>query len=158
MIDTVSLDHEFTYRTSVIGPEEVGTGPFGMRQYYAMRDGVVSGARISGTTAGDGSDWMLVGTDGYVRMDARIQIKTTDGALICVHYFGPAEFNERLRNAMAAGEATRFEEQRIRTHWLLESGDERYAWVNQCVMVGEGRFTPDAEGVAGFEHRVYRVA
>ncbi len=148
---------EFTFRSAVSAPQEVGIGPFGHRQYYAMRDGVIEGPRLTGKLVGAGSDWMLMGADGFMRMDVRIQIGTEDGAVICVRYFGPAEANEVLGQAAAACSPTEFSVQSIRTHWLLESGDPRYAWVNQNVFVGEGRLCPAEPGVLGFEHRVYRV-
>lgn len=158
MHSSLSLAHEFTYRTSIAGPHEVGDGPYGARQYYEMTDGIVEGSRLAGRTIGTGSDWMLAGSDGFLRMDARIQILTNDGAVICARYHGPAEANAKLREAIGANEPTGFDDQRIRTHWLLEAGDPRYAWVNQNVFVGEGRSSPQRSGIAGFEHRVYRVA
>ena len=152
MDKSIHLAHEFTYRTSVVGPHEVGTGPCGTRQCYEMIDGAVEGERLSGRTIGAGADWMLAASDGFLRMDVRIQFKTYDDAVICARYHGPAEANARLLDAIAE-----FDDQLIRTHWLLEAGDPRYAWVNKAVFVGEGRFNPQKPGVAGFEHRVYRV-
>ena len=154
---SAKLVHEFTFHSAVSAPQEVGTGPFGHRQYYAMRDGVIEGPRLRGKLLGAGSDWTLMGSDGFMRMDVRIQIETEDGAVICVRYFGPAETNEALGQAMVACSPTQFSDQSIRSHWLLESGDPRYAWVNQNVFVGEGRLRPAEPGIAGFEHRVYRV-
>ncbi len=157
MLSSIHLAHEFIFRTSVAGPHEVGNGPYGTRQYYELTDGVVEGTRLSGRTIGTGADWMLAGSDGFLRMDARIQFMTNDGAVICAHYHGPAEANAKLREAITANEPTNFADQRIRTHWLLEAGDPSYAWVSQAVFVGEGRFNPQRPGIAGFEHRVYRV-
>ena len=157
MESAIRLEHAFTYRTSVTGPEVVGDGPYGMRHYYEMSDGVLDGDRLSGRTIGGGGDWMLVGEDGFLRMDVRLQVRTADGAVVGIRYFGPAEANPTLRAAIAANGSTRFGDQRIRTHWVLEAGDPRYAWVNRSIFVGEGRVAPDTEGRAGFEHRVYRV-
>ncbi len=157
MSGTICLVPEFTYCTSIVGPHEVGDGPQGIRQYYEMTDGVVEGERLSGRTVGTGSDWMLAGPDGFWRMDARVQIRTDDGAVILAHYHGPAEANAGLREAIRASEPTGFEDQLIRMHWLLEAGDPHYAWVNQAIFVSEGRFAPRGPGIAGFEHRVYRV-
>ncbi len=152
----IALRHEFTYRTSVAGPHEVGAGPYGTRQYYEMTDGVIEGARLSGRTLGSGSDWMLVGTDGFLRMDVRLQILTDDGAVLCARYHGLAEANERLQQAIASGAATSFADQSIRTSWRIETGDSRYAWINRSVFIGEGRVQPSGSA-AGFEHRIHRV-
>ena len=86
---SAKLVHEFTYHAAVSSPHEVGVGPFGHRQYYEMTEGVLKGARLNGKLLGSGSDWMLVGPDGFMRMDVRIQIETDDQAVICAHYFGP---------------------------------------------------------------------
>jgi hypothetical protein len=101
---------------------------------------------------------MLVGSDGFMRMDVRVQVETDDGAIICAHYYAPAEANQKLRQALATSTPTTFSDQSIRSHWLLETGDRQYAWVNQAVFVGEGRLCPAGHGVVGFEHRVYRVS
>ena len=154
---TIGLIPEFTYRMSASHAHEVGNGPVGNRQYFEVTDGTIEGSRLSGKLLGRGIDWMLVGADGFMRMDVRIQIETHDGAIICAHYFGPAEANDKLQRAFATSEPTDFSDQRIRTHWLLETGDPRYAWVNQSAFVGEGRFCPPGPAQAGFEHRVYRI-
>ena len=74
-----------------------------------------------------------------------------------MHYFGPAETNPHLRSAMRDATPTTSQDQRIRTHWLLESGHSRYGWVNRSVFVGKGRFLPGLDDAAGSEHRLYRV-
>ena len=153
----IGLKLAFTYATRVSQPHDVVPGPYGSRQYYEMTDGVLDGPSLAGRSLGSGSDWMLQGADGYLRLDARIQVETEDHAVICARYFGVAEANGRLMEALAASEPTGFEDQRIRTHWVLETGHPRYAWVNQAVFVGEGRLLPAGEGLAGFEHRVYSV-
>lgn len=153
----IGLIHEFDYSMTVSPPYDVGDGPYGRRQYVEVTSAEVDGGRLKGTLLGSAGDWMLLGADGFMRMDVRLQLRTDDGAVICVHYFGPAEANDRLQRAMAASAPTDFPDQRIRTHWLVETGDTRYGWVNQAVFVGEGRFRPGDAGVAGFEHRVYRI-
>ena len=155
---SLEVVHEFTVHAACGPVSEVGAGPFGKRQYYPMTGGRVAGPRLSGKLIGSGWDWMLTGPDGFMRMDVRIQIGTDDGAVICAHYFGPAEANATMQQATAACTPTDFSDPSIRTHWLLETGHPRHAWVNQAVFVGEGRLLPAGPGVLGFEHRVYRVA
>ncbi len=153
----IGLKLAFTYSTRVSQPHDAGSGPYGPRQYYEMTNGVLDGPRLTGRTLGSGADWMLQGADGYLRMDARIQVETEVHAVICARYFGVAKASRRLIEALAASEPTGFEDQRIRTHWVLETGHPRYLWVNQAVFVGEGRVRPTGDGFAGFEHRVYTV-
>lgn len=152
------LIHEFTFQVACGPPHDAGAGPYGSRQYYEMSGGRVEGPRLRGKLLGSGSDWMLAGKDGFMRMDVRIQIETDNGAIILAHYFGPAEVNEKFKQAVAAFTPTDFTDHSIRSHWLLEAGEPRYAWVNQTVFVGEGRLFPAGPGRMGFEHRVYRLS
>ena len=62
--------------------------------------------------------------------------------------------NERVQTALAEGTETAYEDQYFRTTPRLETGDERYAWVNQTVFVGEGRLVPGPR----VEFRLFRVA
>ena len=156
--DALQLVYEFTCHVACGAPHDVGEGPLGRRHYYPMTDGALTGPRLSGKLLGEGGDWMLTSPDGFMRMDVRVQIQTNDGAVLCAHYFGPAEANPKMIDATKQCKETYFSDQYIRSHWRLESGAPQYAWVNQTVFVGEGRVLPFAPGVLGFEHRVYRVA
>lgn len=44
---------------------------------------------------GSGSDWMLVGSDGFMRMDVRVQIETDDGAIIGPYLEMEEDYNSR---------------------------------------------------------------
>ena len=154
---TPTLIHAFTCRVSCGEVFEVGAGPRGQRRCYAMTGGRIDGERLSGDLVGPGSDWMVAEPDGLMRMDVRLHLRTDDGALVAIRYFGPAVPNDAMRKALANNQPTGFADQSIRTHWLLEAGDPRHAWVNRAVFVGEGRVRPAGPGTMGFEHRVYRV-
>lgn len=154
----MNLEHEFTFRTAVSGPHVVGEGAYGTRHYFEMTVGVMEGARLNAQTMGCAADWMLVGSDGFMRMDVRLQLAMCDGAVMLARYHGLAEGNDHLQNALRAGRSTDYDDQCIRTIWQLESGNPRYAWVNRSVFVGEGRACARDDGTSGFEHRVYRAA
>jgi hypothetical protein len=87
------------------------------------------------------------------RLDVRAQIETHDNAVLYLTYEGVIEMNERVQTALAEGTETAYEDQYFRTTPRLETGDERYAWVNQTVFVGQGRIYPGS----GVQYRVYRV-
>ena len=91
---------------------------------------------------------------GSGRVDVRGQIATDDGAFIYAQYEGVLEMNEKVLAAMAAAEATDFSDQYFRTTPRVETGDERYVWLNQSVFVAEGRLYPGL----GVEYRVHRAA
>jgi hypothetical protein len=147
----MELAHEFTFTLSRGESMVVGTGPFGRRMVAAVEDGRVTGERISGVVVGPGADWAVLGHDGYLHIDVRAQVRTHDGALLLLTYTGSLELNDKVGAAFAGGETT-FADQYFRTHVRMETGDERYSWVNRTLFAGEGRITP-----GGAVYDVYRL-
>jgi len=149
----MELVHEMTYHAMLHPPVMVGEGPGGNRIHYSVASGEVEGPLIRGKFVGAGGDWLVVGTDGFGRLDVRAQIETEDGAFIYLQYHGLLEMNAKVQTAMEAAGETAFGDQYFRTTPRFETGDPRYTWLNQSVFVGEGRLYP------GFavEYRVYRV-
>jgi hypothetical protein len=148
----LDLVHEFDFRAMLERPVEIGPGPFGTRRYLGVAEGSVEGERINGTLLG-GGDWMLLGPDGWARLEVRFQVHTEDGAVLYVSFPGMLEMNDTVRRAMERQDETAYEDHYWRVAPLLESGDERYSWVNRTLFVGEGRLYPGF----GVEYRVYRV-
>lgn len=149
----MDLVEECVLHAELPGPIlEVGAGPYGSRLVATATGGWVKGERINGTIVGAGADWLLIGPDGWGRLDVRAQIQTDDGAVIYVQYGGLLERNEAVTSAIASGGATGFDDQYFRTNPRLETGDERYEWVNTTLFVGEGRVAED-----GVEYRIYRL-
>jgi hypothetical protein len=149
----LDLKQEFSYWVALNPPVDFGVGPFGFRRYLEVTDGRATGERFNATAVGGGGDWILVGPDGYARVDVRLQFKTDDGANVYVQYFGLLEANEAVLGAMTSGGGTTYVDQYFRTTPRLETGDERYAWMNTSVFVARGRVR---EG-SGVEYEVYRV-
>ena len=149
----VELVYEFTFRAELGGRLLVGRGPTGTRAVAAVSGGTAEGARISGTIVGPGADWVVLGDDGYGQIDVRLQIQTSDGAVLLLTYTGSLERSGAVGAALAGGGDTEFADQYFRTHIRIECGDERYRWVNRTLFVGEGRIA-----AGGAEYRVYRLA
>ncbi len=149
----MELVHEMTYHAMLRAPIAVGDGPFGTRLCFEVIEGKVEGPRIRGEFRGAGGDWLLVGPDGFGRIDVRAQIETHDGAFIYLHYAGVLEMNAAIQHALATATGTEYGDQYFRTSPRFETGDERYAWLNRAVFVGEGRVLPGF----GVEYRVSRV-
>ena len=78
----MDLVHEMTYHAMLRPPLAVGTGPFGTRMVFEAISGVLEGPRMRGKFVGAGGDWLLVGSDGFGRLDVRVQIETEDGAIV----------------------------------------------------------------------------
>ena len=131
----------------------VGPGSAGRRVVAAVGGGTVTGERISGTIVGPGADWVLMGRDGWGRVDVRLQIATGDGACIYVEYCGLMEMNAATAAALADGATeTTFDDQYFVITPRMECGDERYGWVNHTMFVARGRLTR-----GGVCYEVYRI-
>jgi hypothetical protein len=148
-------EFEFHPEVKIDEVSVVGPGPFGQRLISHVIGGEVVGNRLKGTIVGPGGDWALIGQDGFARIDVRLTFKTVDGALIYVQFFGLAELTPAIMEIIGGGNTpTDFGEQYIFVNPRLETGDPRYAWVNQTVFIGEGRLLPGPQ----IDFRVYRVA
>jgi hypothetical protein len=131
----------------------VGAGPLGTRAVAGVGTGTVTGERLSGTVVGPGADWVLLGPDGFARLDVRLQIETHDGAFVYVQYLGVLETNEAAMAAIVdPTRQTDWDDCYFRTTPRFETGDARYAWLNQSVFVARGRLT-----TGGVMYEVYRV-
>ena len=149
----MDLVHEFTYDATLAAPMMIGNGPYGTRTFFAATGGRAKGDRINGTLVGGGGDWLLIGSDGWSRLDVRAQIQTDDGAVLYMTYSGLLQLTDKVMAAVATmTEETAFDDQYFRTTPRLETGDERYAWVNQTMFISRGRLLP-----GGVEYEVYRV-
>lgn len=149
----MELVQECTFYATLKPPLPVGAGPIGTRMYYEVSGGEVSGERLRGTVVG-GGEWALIGPDGFLRVDVRVQIATHDGAYVYAQYHGLLELNAAVQGAIEHGTGTDYGDQYFFTNPRLECGDERYAWVNTTFFVGEGRIRPGL----GVEYRVWRPA
>jgi hypothetical protein len=149
----MELVHEFTMSAELAPSILIGPGPFGDRRIRKVMGGTVTGERISGSVDTGGGDWILTGDDGYGRLDVRLTIRTSDGAHLYVQYFGVIEYTEAALAANAGESSSDFPEHYFRIAPRLETGAERYRWVNRTVFVGEGRLHPGPV----VEYRVARV-
>ncbi len=103
---------------------------------------------MKGKLLPSGGDWLVHDEMGVIRLDVRATFETDDGASIYLQYHGvstPADPPLQHR-------PTEFGDQYFMTAPRFETGDERYAWINELICVGEGRLTDD-----GVAYRVYAV-
>ncbi len=147
----MNLIQEFTLYGTLDAPLQVGDVPTGTRVYFGVNGGHIKGDRIDAKIL-SGGEWALVGPDGYLRVDVRLQAETHDGAALYMQYLGYLEMNDKVQSALANGEGTQFEDQYFYTNPRIETGDERYAWLNTTYFIGEGRIMPDL----AVEYRVWR--
>jgi hypothetical protein len=139
-------------KASLAPPLDLGAGPIGTRMYYEVTGGEIVGERLQGKLLG-GGEWALIGPDGFLRVDVRLQAETHDGAYLYIQYVGLLELNEAVGIALASGAGTDYRDQRFFTNPRIETGDSRYAWANTTFFVGQGRILPEL----GVEYRVSRA-
>ncbi len=144
---------EFTVAATLKPPLPIGAGPIGTRMYYEVTGGTLTGERLHGKLLG-GGEWALIGPDGFLRVDVRLQVETHDGALLYIQYFGLLELNDAVQGALEHGTGTDYGDHYFFTNPRIETGDERYAWLNTTFFVGEGHILPGL----GVEYRVSRPA
>ena len=147
----MNLVQEFIFKARLNPPLPIGEGPIGTRMYYDLAGGEVTGDRLNGTILG-GGEWALIGPDGILRVDVRAQVETNDGAYLYIQYVGLLDVNEAVQDALTNGTGTDYGDQYFYTNPRIETGDERYAWVNTTFFVGEGHITSNL----GVEYRVWR--
>jgi len=152
-ISRLELVHEFTFSAELADSVPVGPGPFGTRRIREVLRGEVTGERIHGSVGSGGGDWVLLGPDGWGRLDVRLTIHTHDGAHIYVQYFGVIEYTQAALDANAGVRASDYGDHYFRIAPRLETGDERYDWVNRTLFVADGRLHPGPV----VEYRVHRV-
>lgn len=108
----------------------------------------MSGQGINAKVLDIGADWQTICAAGLAELDTRDAIETDNGAQIeIINYgyrYGPAE----LIAAIAQGENVPADQYTMRTMARMETGDERYGWVNRTFFVGTGARLADAVHVA----------
>ena len=149
----MKLVEEFVARAHLKQPLQIGNGPIGTRMYYDVAGGEIIGSRITGNIV-SGGEWALIGPDGFLRVDVRLQAESNDGAFFYIQYVGYLELNDAVQSAIQNGTGTDFGDQYFYTNPRIETGAEQYAWVNHTFFIGEGRILPNL----GIEYRVWRPA
>jgi hypothetical protein len=122
-----------TVRIQLRPPMDVGAGPAGTRIIGELASAEFKGDRLAGELLGvAAADWLVISADGTGMVDARLTLRTDDGATIFVQYNGRMDFTKGFQFPVTAYVAPRF-----------ETGDERYAWLNRIQAVGKGSLDED---------------
>ena len=113
--------------------------------------GRFEGERLSGEVLDGGSDWQSVRSDGSTLLDVRLNLKTDDGALICMTYKGvrrgPPDIIARIEKGEAVDPASYY----FRINPMFETAAPQYAWLNGILAVGIGHRFEDGPVYNVFE-------
>jgi hypothetical protein len=145
---------EFLYEAHIdlAPPERIGQAPFGGRSVFIVTGGTFEGPKMRGTVHIGGGDWFLALPNGAGELDVRATLETDDGALILITYHGIIDASPEVAQRVFSGEDVSPSEYYFRTTPRLETGDERYAWLNKLVCVATGYF-----GINKVGYRVFAV-
>jgi hypothetical protein len=128
-VDDITTTLLFDVVVDLAAPLDIGDGAFGRRILFGSTGGSFEGPRLRGTVSAGGGDWALFRSDGAMSLDVRLTLRTHDDALIHMTYGGRWTTPSSTR-----GEPAGY----FRTNPLFETGDARYAWLNDIVCVGSG--------------------
>ena len=135
-----------------LGPVmEMGKGRAGARRIIPIIGGMVEGPGISGRVLNLGADWQTVYPSGTADLSTRYAMETHDGAIIEIINLGSRHGPAAVLTRLAAGEDVPPDQYYMRTHARLETGDPRYAWVNDTLFVGTGARKASAVKISLFQ-------
>jgi len=136
---SLPVEHLFTFTGTVGRGATIKDGPAGTRIVVPVLSAVFEGEKLRGKVAdAPAGDWVYGRSDGSIKLDVRLTLLTDDGAFILMTYSG---IGVPAQGAMA-----------LRTAPQFETGDERYAWLNNVQAVGIGTF-----GRGTVTHDVYAL-
>jgi hypothetical protein len=137
ILSSLPVEFLFTIHANVAAPVPIAGGPAGTRVIVNVTGGSFAGPKASGTV-NMGGDWLSMRTTGSAHLDVRLLLITDDGVAIHMAYEGimaPSDTGVRIITAP-----------------LFQTGDERYAWLNDVQAVAIGKPSKDA-----VDYDVYRV-
>jgi hypothetical protein len=137
IFSSLPVEFLFTIHANVAAPVPIAGGPAGTRVIVNVTGGTFAGPKASGTV-NMGGDWLTMRATGTAHLDVRILLTTDDGVAIHMAYegiMGPTDDGIRIITAP-----------------LFQTGDERYAWLNDVQAVAIGKPSKDA-----VDYDVYRI-
>jgi hypothetical protein len=137
ILSSLPVEFLFTIHANVAAPVPIAGGPAGTRVIVNVTGGSFAGPKASGTV-NMGGDWLSMRTTGSAHLDVRLLLITDDGVAIHMAYegiMGPTDDGVRIITAP-----------------LFQTGDERYAWLNDVQAVAIGKPSKDA-----VDYDVYRI-
>ncbi len=151
-MDTLASEFLFEMAIEVGEAAVIGPNAAGERRVVPIRGGRFAGPRMRGRILPLGEDALIIGKGGRTLLDVRIVLETEDGVPIYTRYHGIRTGPAAVMRRLAAGEAVAPEAYYFRTALVFETGDRRYAWLNDLLAIGIGHRPP-----SGPVYRVFAV-
>ena len=151
ILSELPVEHLFDLAVD-LEPPQIVPMQIGTRMNYRAKGGRFEGPKLRGELLPGFGDELLVGTDRIGRIRAHATLKTDDAAMIEFGAGGVIKVPDDGVERLAAGERLPFGETYVRTTPKLETADERYAWLNEAVLVGLNQLAPNH-----VDYRIYKV-
>ena len=123
-VTSLPVQHLFTMHALLSPPVLVPNAPSGTRVLITVTGGTVRGERVNGELL-SGGDWVTMRANGVGKLDVRLTMRTDDDAVIYMEYTGLIGGDRIARVAP-----------------LFQTGDERYAWLNDIQAIALGSPAP----------------
>ena len=145
--------HLFTISMHLPPTLELGGTPAGKRRVFTVSGGHFAGERVRGEVLAEaGSDLLLIRADDSYQIDARLMLRTEDGALILMTYRGIRHASPEIGARIARNEPVTASDYYLRTAPFFETSSSKYAWLNKIVSVGIGERQPQ-----GVKYEIFEV-
>jgi hypothetical protein len=131
---------EFLARVEVLlGPmTNLGDTGQGNRRVIPIIGGSFNGPKFRGRVPPGGADWQIVQKDELIRIDTRYALETDDGALFYIITQGVRYAPPEVLPLLAKGQTVDPKKYYFRTTIKLETGVEKYAWLNRVLGISAG--------------------
>lgn len=113
----------------------------------------------SGKVIAPCADWVKILPSGDFKMDVRCSVKMDDGSVISLDYSGLIKFTEASQAKFQKGELITSSDAYWITNPVMRTSSEKYAWVNDAMLVGKLiSMQPPAEGAKAYvRYDLYQV-
>ena len=153
IIEAPELVYVATYSALLKPPLQAG-GIFGTRMFFEVVSGEFSAASGGrGKLLTGGGDWLLVGPDGWGRLDVRAQLQMDDGAIVHAQILRSHRDERRGHSGSARWHGDDVWSAVLSHQSALRNIDPRYAWLQQSVFVGQGRIIAGL----GVEYNLFQI-
>jgi len=155
----LKVSRAFKIKINLAPATLVGKVPSGNRVFVAVTGGSLVGSGINAKVL-HGGDWILLGDDGYGKLDVRLHYETDDGAIFHAAYSGHIQVTPEgtaVLNQLPEAKSTKFTDQYFMAPVSLETASPKYAWINRTTFVTKGRLQVDPDNTYHVVYQVYKL-
>jgi hypothetical protein len=135
------LVHLCNLAVEVGAPVDAGHTPFGQRRLVPIHGGSVGG-RLTGRVLPGGADFQMIHGGTQARLEARYMLELADGARVFVQNNALRAASAEVTARLLRGEPVDPGEVYFRGQVSLETGDARWAWLNERQFLCVGQRLP----------------